>query len=78
MEQGSIAEYLGVKARFWNLVFVCMIGFFWNVQMVGEEVTGPPTKMDWAARGDKEKYLKDPACHTTLWECSEVATGVAL
>ena len=59
-------------------VFVCMTGMIWNVQMVGEEVTGPPTKMDWTARGDKEKFLKDPACHQTLWECSEVATGVAL
>lgn len=47
-----------------------------DMQMVGEEVTGPPVKMDWDARGDKEKFLKDPECHKTLWDCSEAATGL--
>lgn len=47
-----------------------------GLQAIGEPMTGPPIKMDWEERGDKEKYLKEPEGQKLLWECSEVATGV--
>ena len=48
------------------------------VQVFGDQMIGPPVKLDWVARGDKEEYLKAPEGQKLLWECSEVATGDTL
>lgn len=45
-------------------------------RVFGEQMTGPPVKLDWVARGGKEQYVKAPEGQKTLWECSEAATGV--
>lgn len=49
--------------------------FTYGLLPVGEPIVGPPVKLDWEARKEKEANCTDEEAKKTLWEQSEKAIG---
>lgn len=45
------------------------------VSVAGEGAVGPPVKIDWEARAEKEAICTDAEAKRILWELSEKAIG---